>query len=75
VKRAQEIGCGVNFSCYTDSKNGNRGGIIERDRRSELETAIEELLAFKRRHRGVIINSDYYLEQIPRYVRGEITER
>ena len=24
--------------------------------------------------RGVITNSDYYLEQIPRYVRGEITE-
>ena len=26
------------------------------------------------RRRGVITNSDYYLEQIPRYVRGEMTE-
>jgi len=35
---------------------------------------VSELLAFKKRTRGVITNSDYYLEQIPRYVRGEITE-
>ena len=35
---------------------------------------MRELLAFKRRRRGVITNSDYYLEQIPRYVRGEMRE-
>ena len=33
-----------------------------------------QLLAFKRRRRGVITNSDYYLEQIPRYLRGEMRE-
>ncbi|HEY4732925.1 MAG: radical SAM protein [Gemmatimonadaceae bacterium] len=74
VRRAREIGCGVNFSCYTDNKNGNADGVIDRENASELENAIEEILAFKRRHRGVITNSDYYLEQIPRYVRGEISE-
>ena len=31
-------------------------------------------MAFKRAHRGVVTNSDYYLEQIPRYLRGEMTE-
>ena len=35
---------------------------------------VAELLAFKRRRRGVITNSDYYLEQIPRYLRGEMNE-
>jgi hypothetical protein len=35
---------------------------------------VQQLLAYKRRKRGVITNSDYYLEQIPRYVRGEMTE-
>ena len=74
VLRGQEMGVAVNFSCYTDSKNGNRDDLIERDRISNLENAIAELLAFKRKNRGVITNSDYYLEQIPRYVRGEITE-
>ena len=34
----------------------------------------QELRAFKKQNRGVITNSDYYLEQIPRYVRGEVTE-
>ncbi|HCU12162.1 MAG TPA: hypothetical protein DGB72_08565 [Gemmatimonadetes bacterium] len=74
VQRARELGCGVNFSCYTDSKNGNTEGLIERAQTRELEETVRELLAFKRKTRGVITNSDYYLEQIPRYVRGEITE-
>jgi MoaA/NifB/PqqE/SkfB family radical SAM enzyme len=74
VLRAREMGVAVNFSSYTDSKNGNRDDLIENERIRDLEDAIAELLAFKRKNRGVITNSDYYLEQIPRYARGEITE-
>jgi len=74
VTRARELGCGVNFSCYTDAKNGNRDGLIEDQQIAHLDETMGELLAFKRKTRGVITNSDYYLEQIPRYVRGEITE-
>src|SRR5438552_2314304 len=74
VRRARELGCGVNFSCYTDAKNGSTKGLIEREQVRELEEVMRELLAYKRKTRGVITNSDYYLEQIPRYVRGEITE-
>jgi len=74
VRRARELGCGVNFSCYTDAKNGNTDGLIERDRTRDLEEAVREILAFKKKTRGIITNSDHYLEQIPRYVRGEITE-
>jgi len=74
VERARELGCGVNFSCYTDAKTGSRDGIIDRDETARLEEATAGLLAFKKKKRGVITNSDYYLEQIPRYVRGEITE-
>jgi MoaA/NifB/PqqE/SkfB family radical SAM enzyme len=71
---ARELGCGVNFSSYSDSKNGDRTGIIEGDRIAELEAVTAALLEFKKRHRGVISNSDYYLENIPRYVRGEMNE-
>jgi MoaA/NifB/PqqE/SkfB family radical SAM enzyme len=74
VRRARQLGCGVNFSCYTDTKNGNTGGLIERSQTRQLEEVVRELLAFKRMTRGVITNSDYYLGQIPRFVRGEITE-
>jgi MoaA/NifB/PqqE/SkfB family radical SAM enzyme len=74
VARAQELGCGVNFSCYTDSKNGNADGTIVRDQARELSEVIRQILEFKKKNRGVITNSDYYLEQIPRYVRGEISE-
>jgi MoaA/NifB/PqqE/SkfB family radical SAM enzyme len=74
VLRAREMGCGVNFSCYTDAKNGNSAGVIQRQQAQHLDQTIQELLDFKKRNRGIITNSDYYLEQIPRYVRGEITE-
>lgn len=74
VRHAREMGVGVNFSLYTDSKNGNRDGLISGERIRELEAVTAELLAFKKRNRGVITNSDHYLEQIPGYVRGEVTE-
>jgi len=74
VRRAEELGVGVNFSVYTDAKNGNKDFLIGDGELRELDTVVSELLARKRRRRGVITNSDYYLEQIPRYVRGELRE-
>ena len=74
VRAADELGAGVNFSCYTANKNGNDAGVIRDEDLPALDAVIEELLAFKRRRRGVVTNSDYYLEQIPRYVRGLTTE-
>src|SRR5207253_6556447 len=73
VRRAEELGCGVNLSVYTDSKNGNDTLLLD-DRNGEVAQLIDELLAFKRERRGVITNSDYYLKQIPRFVRGEMKE-
>jgi MoaA/NifB/PqqE/SkfB family radical SAM enzyme len=74
VETAERLGGGVNFSVYTALKNGNRDHVLDTVPLAELETVVRALLAYKRRRRGVITNSDYYLEQIPRYVRGEMTE-
>jgi MoaA/NifB/PqqE/SkfB family radical SAM enzyme len=74
VERAAALGGGVNFSLYTDLKNGNREHLIGDADQDLLAATIQALLAYKRRRRGVITNSDYYLEQIPRYARGEMTE-
>ncbi|HEY9227215.1 MAG TPA: radical SAM protein [Gemmatimonadaceae bacterium] len=74
ARYAAEHRVGVNFSVYTDAKNGNRDFLIGDGESSDLQSVVDELLAFKRRRRGVITNSDYYIEQIPRYIRGEMTE-
>jgi MoaA/NifB/PqqE/SkfB family radical SAM enzyme len=74
VHHAEELGVGVNFSVYTDAKNGNRDHLVGPEHLTRLDDVVRQLLAFKRRRRGVITNSDYYLEQIPRYVRGEMRE-
>jgi len=73
LHRAESLGCGVNFSVYTDFKNGNRDHLLSASHADDVERITTDLLRFKRRRRGVISNSDYYLEQIPRYVRGEVT--
>jgi MoaA/NifB/PqqE/SkfB family radical SAM enzyme len=74
VRRARELGVGVNLSVYTDSKNGNRAHLVRDEQVGEIDALVRELLAYKRGRRGVITNSDYYIEQIPRYVRGEMKE-
>lgn len=74
LDRAAAVGCGVNFSVYTDAKNGNRDHLLREGQHAELDAVVAALLTYKRRRRGVITNSDYYLEQIPRYVRGEMRE-
>lgn len=74
VARAASLGCGVNLSVYTDAKNGNRDHLPGAARYGEIDGLVARLLEFKRRRRGVITNSDYYLEQIPRYLRGEMRE-
>ena len=74
VERAADLGCGVNFSVFTALKNGNRDHLIRADQVQRLDAVIGDLLDFKRRRRGVITSSDYYLRQIPRFVRGETTE-
>jgi len=74
ARTAESLGVGVNFSVYTDAKNGNRDHLVAREQLAEAERVVGALLALKRRRRGVITNSDYYLEQIPRYLRGEMRE-
>jgi MoaA/NifB/PqqE/SkfB family radical SAM enzyme len=72
ARRARELGVGVNFSVYTDFKNGNREYLLAEDSRVELASVIAELRAFKRADRRVITNSDWYLAHIPEYVNGRL---
>ncbi len=74
VRAAERMRVGVNLSVYTDSKNGNTVHLIGPSQRARVEALVAELLAFKRRRRGIISNSDHYLENIPRYLRGAMTE-
>jgi MoaA/NifB/PqqE/SkfB family radical SAM enzyme len=74
VQRAHAIGCGVNLSVYTDAKNGNRTHLLDEQDQAAAERLCRELLAYKQQHRGVITSSDYYISQIPRYLRGEMKE-
>jgi MoaA/NifB/PqqE/SkfB family radical SAM enzyme len=74
VRAAAAMRVGVNLSVYTDFKNGNPDHLLRPEQRPRLEALVRELLAFKRKRRGIISNSDHYLERIPRYVRGEMKE-
>ncbi len=74
VLEAEKMRVGMNLSVYTDAKNGNRQHLLRPDQLTQVDALVRELLAFKRRRRGIISNSDHYLANIPRYLRGEMTE-
>ncbi len=74
VHAAEQMRVGMNLSVYTDAKNGNRAHLLGPDHIARVEALVAALLAFKRRRRGTISNSDHYLANIPRYLRGEMTE-
>ena len=74
VRRSAELGIGVNLSVYTDAKNGNGDHLLTDQHFRAVDELVAEVLAFKRKNRKVVTNSDYYLNQIPRYVRGEMRE-
>jgi MoaA/NifB/PqqE/SkfB family radical SAM enzyme len=74
VRDAARMRVGVNLSVYTDAKNGNAAHLVRADQLPRVEALVRELLAFKRRRRGIISNSDHYLANIPRYLRGGMTE-
>ena len=74
VRHAASVGAGVNLSVYTDFKNGNGAHLIRGGQLARVEALTAELLAYKRGHRGVLSNSDWYIAQIPRYLRGEMRE-
>lgn len=73
VHRARELGVGVGFSAYSDMKNGNASHFVRAEQLEQLDAVVAELLAYKRRRRGVITSSDHYLRQIPSYYRKEIS--
>ncbi len=73
VRKAASMGAGVNFSVYTDAKNGNENHLLRDEHVRALDAVIHELLEYKRKNRGVITNSDHYLSEIPRWVKGQMT--
>ncbi len=74
VHRAASVGAGVNLSVYTDFKNGATTHLIRAEQFARVQALVDDLLAYKRRRRGVITNSDWYLRQLPRYLRNEMRE-
>ncbi len=72
VRRAQAVGAGVNLSVYTDFKNGNRDHLLGAAELGRVDALVGELLEFKRLNRGVISNSDWYIAQLPAYLRGTL---
>ncbi|MCX5763224.1 MAG: radical SAM protein [Gemmatimonadetes bacterium] len=74
VRHAAAIGAGANLSVYTDFKNGNTEHLIRDEQLLRIDALVAELLEFKRKNRGVLSNSDWYIANIPRYLRGEMRE-
>jgi MoaA/NifB/PqqE/SkfB family radical SAM enzyme len=67
---ADGMGAGVNLSVYTALKNGNTAPALGAAHLPRLDALARDILAFKRRRRGVVSSSDWYIRHIPRWVAG-----
>ncbi|MEM4408646.1 MAG: radical SAM protein [Candidatus Caldarchaeum sp.] len=64
--QAKEWGVSVSYSSYSVMKTGNQSHFINGSV-DKVRKVVEELLKFKKRYKGVITTSDYYLSKIPYY--------
>ena len=69
-----EILGGLQFDLFGVLMHKRRAHLLDQPHLARVDALVAELLAFKRRHRGVISNSDWYIAHIPAYLRGELRE-
>ncbi len=68
---ARSIGAKVSYSCYSDFKNGNETHLIESSHSDLLDNVIKDLVRVKS-SLGNIVNSSWYLKQIPAYFENTL---
>jgi len=64
--QAKEWGVKVSYSSYSFMKTNNDSHFID-ENSGKVERVINKLLDFKKKHKGVVGSTNYYLKKIPEY--------
>jgi hypothetical protein len=64
---AKEWGSGISFSSYSVMKTNNTAHFVKQQQLEKIRKLVEELIEFRRKWKGVILSTEYYLKEIPAY--------
>jgi len=72
IKLAKELEIKVNFSSYSDLKTNDKTKLVDKENLKKLEDLIFYILDFKKHDKlKTVKSSNYYLENIPGFFKGE----
>ncbi len=66
---AREWGVGISFSSYSVMKTNNEFHFISEERIDNVRAVIEQLIELRRKWKGTILSTEYYLREVPRYFK------
>ncbi len=73
--KAREWGIGISFSSYSVMKTNNESHFVDSKHIGRVRALIDAIIERRRRWKGTILSSEYYLNEIPSYFeRGGVPE-
>lgn len=67
VRCAKDWGIGISFSSYSIMKTNNTAHFVKPEQLERIKKLVEELIVLRKRWKGVILSTEYYLKEIPAY--------
>lgn len=65
--KAREWGIGISFSSYSVMKTNNESHFIDSEHIGRVSRLVDDLVERRRKWKGTILSSEYYLRKIPSY--------
>jgi MoaA/NifB/PqqE/SkfB family radical SAM enzyme len=65
--QARKWGMGISFSSYSVMKTNNTSHFVKRQKLDKIREVVNELIELRRKWKGVIVSTEYYLREIPGY--------
>ncbi len=75
AKKAKEWGISISFSSYSVMKTNNEDHFVKKEALSRVNDLVEELISLRKKWKGTILSTEYYLREIPGYFeRGTVPD-
>jgi MoaA/NifB/PqqE/SkfB family radical SAM enzyme len=65
--KAREWGVGISFSSYSVMKTNNETHFVHPKELERVKKLVDELIMLRKKWKGTILSTEYYLKEIPRY--------
>ena len=67
ARYAKEWRVGISFSSYSIMKTNNTAHFVKQEQLERIKELVEQLIVLRKKWKGVILSTEYYLREIPAY--------